>query len=139
MRLKPRHYVLLAVLIGLGIFNLVHFHRAKEKPGAAPGVTSRGVSPVWDDFDKAAAARDADNPTFEAALKGLNDAIDAASAQRFPPRPDAAELDGLRGCRTWLEFYRQYHLHPAAKNPVTPEQTRAHVEGCQAQHQDVSR
>lgn len=138
MRLKPRHYVLFAVLIGLGIFNLIRFHRAKEQPGAAPGVTSRGSSPVWEEFDKAAVARDADDGSFEAALKQLGDAIDAASAQKFPPRPDAAELDGLRGCKTWLEFYRQYHLHPNAKNPVSADKTQEHVASCQARHRDTA-
>lgn len=139
MRLKPRHYVLIAVLIGLGVFNLWRFHHMKQQPGAAPGVTSRGNSPVWQDFDTAAAARDADETVFQPAFKALGDAINTASAQKFPPRDDAPELDGLRGCKTWLEVYRHEHLHPSVNGPGWADKSKAHVDSCQANHRDSAK
>lgn len=139
MRLKSRHYVLLALLLGLGIFNLIRYEQVKHTPGAKPGELSRGSSPAWDAFDKAAIARDADDATFLPAFKALGEAIDTASAEKFPPRDDAPELDGLRGCKTWLEVYRHEHLHPSVNGPGWVDKAKTHVDSCQATHRDSSK
>src|ERR1700749_2800591 len=102
MRFRPRHYILIAIIVALGVYNFIRMHRAPQRV-IAPTNDSVSVGPVpqspaWQAFDKAAALRDAADDQFQPALSALKQQIVSASTQE---RPD------LNGCQTWLIFYRQ--------------------------------
>jgi hypothetical protein len=141
MKLKPRHYALIALLLVLGAYNIF---RLRSKRLAHPGTTLRvettppkhGTSPLWNSYDKAAgdALSGAPDPQFQADLQGLTQSLTTAV-------PDAqttsAELADLSGCRTWLLFYRSERVHPTNKPDWLPE-TRGHVMSCTQNHWDMS-
>jgi hypothetical protein len=134
MRLRPRHYVLIAVILALGVFNFVRSRRAHDK--IAVFVTrdnSTFLGPVsqsaaWQSFDQAAALRDAPDPQFQPALHAFDQQIDSASA---------AEKPDLHGCQTWLLFYREGALHASA-NDTWRQRSTQHLNTCVSQHRDVS-
>ena len=131
MRLRPRHYILIAVILALGIYNLVRMHRAPQRV-IAPTNSSVSVglvsqSPAWRAFDKAAALRDAGDDQFQSALFALKHEIASAPAK---------EKQDLDGCQTWLIFYRQ-NAHAAA-NDAWRQRSTQHLNSCVSQHRDVS-
>ncbi len=130
MQLRPRHFILLAVVIGLFVFNIVR-HRRAQPPATftqpAPAiVTTRPSSPAWTAFDHAATLRDAPDAQFQSAYRNLQQQIAAG-----PPQP------GIEGCLTWLEFYRQGILHPA-RDPQWKARSEHHLDGCIQHHADIS-
>ena len=131
MRFRPRHYVLIAIILALGIYNLIRMHRAPQRV-IAPTNNSVCVgpisqSPAWQAFDKAAALRDADDGQFKPALEQLRQQMESASAQEMPD---------LNGCQTWLLFYRQ-NAHASAQDTWRQRSTQ-HLDNCVSQHRDVS-
>lgn len=131
MRFRPRHYVLIVVILALGIYNVIRMHRAPQRV-IAPTNNSVSIGPVsqspaWQSFDKAASLRDAGDDQFQPALLSLKQQIDTASAQE---KPD------LGGCQTWLLFYRQ-NAHAAASDSWRQRSTQ-HLNNCVSQHRDVS-
>jgi|SRR5215469_12728098 len=131
MRFRPRHYVLIAIILVLGVYNLVRMHRASQRviaPTAVPvSVGPVSQSPAWQAFDKAASLRDASDEQFQPALDQLKQQMASASAQE---RPD------LNGCQTWLLFYRQ-NAHASAQDTWRQRSTQ-HLDNCVSQHRDVS-
>ena len=131
MRFRPRHYVLIAIILALGVYNLIRMHRAPQRV-IAPTNNSVSVgpisqSPAWQAFDKAAALRDAGDDQFQPALSALKQQIASTSAQ---------ERQDLEGCQTWLLFYRQ-NAH-AAPNDTWRQRSTQHLNNCISQHRDVS-
>ncbi len=131
MRFRPRHYVLIAVILALGVYNFVRMHRASQRVVAPTDVTiSSGPvpqSPAWQAFDKAASLRDAAGDQFEPALSALKQQIDASSEKQKP------DLDG---CQTWLLFYRQ-NAHASAQD-VWRQRSTQHLDNCARYHRDIS-
>lgn len=130
MRFRPRHYVLIVIILALGVYNLVRMHRASQRVIAPTNVSVSGPvsqSPAWQAFDKAASLRDASDDRFQAALTTLKQQIDTASAQEKP------DLDG---CQTWLLFYRQ-NAHASAQNAWRQRSTQ-HLDNCARYHRDIS-
>ncbi len=142
MRLKPRQYVLIVLIIGIGAFNYVRARRAEQPAPAAaaavPANVKAGMAPAWPLYDSAAAARDADDAQWQPALKAVNDAIDGTNTTASPPQASGSEMIDLHGCQTWLLFYRNEHLHPTSK-PGWLAETKQHVDSCVAQHRDIAR
>jgi hypothetical protein len=132
MRLRPRQYVLIALILLVGAFNLYRVHRLRAKATAlapAPAVVALAPAPpassaAWSAFDAAAALRDAPDAQFQPALSTLNQKPDAATGDIF-------------GCKTWLLFYRQNLLHPSRDQDWKLRSER-HLKGCTTQHQDTS-
>ncbi|HTV08816.1 MAG TPA: hypothetical protein VMD97_07220 [Candidatus Aquilonibacter sp.] len=130
MRFRPRHYILIAIILALGLYNLYRMHRPHATRVETVNVVPAGPvsqSPSWQAFDKAAALRDAPDAQFEPVLQQLHHEIDIASAKEKP------DLDG---CQTWLIFYRQ-NSHAAANDPWRQRSTQ-HLNNCVSQHRDIS-
>lgn len=131
MRFRPRHYVLITIILALGIYNLIRMHRAPQRV-IAPTNNSVAVvpisqSPAWQAFDKAAALRDAGDDQFQPALSALNQQMDSASAH---------EKQDLDGCHTWLLYYR--HYANAGSQDTWRQRSTQHLNNCVSQHRDVS-
>ncbi len=126
MRLKPRHYLLLAVLVALGIWNVLRYHRARQAVVEGP----RSGSPAWQAFDHAASLRDAPDAQFTPALESLRTQTENTTS------PQGSDL---RGCQMWLLYYR--HSAPAASGKPGDWAILAtsHVQTCVADHRDVGR
>jgi hypothetical protein len=131
MRFRPRHYILIAIILALGIYNVIRMHRAPQRV-IAPTNNSVSVgpipqSPAWQAFDKAAALRDASDDQFQPVLSALKQQIYTASAQEKP------DLDG---CQTWLLFYRQ-NAH-ASPQDIWRHRSAQHLNNCVSYHRDIS-
>jgi hypothetical protein len=129
MRLRPRHFVLLAIVLGVFIFNIVRNRHKQPVAIVAPApivLPPRSTSSAWTAFDHAATLRDAPDPQFQPAFQALQQQIAAAPAQ-----------PGMEGCLTWLEFYRQGVLHPA-RDPQWRSRSQNHLDACVRYHADIS-
>jgi hypothetical protein len=131
MRFRPRHYVLSAIILVLGVYNLIRMHRAPQRVIAptnnSVSVGSISQSPAWQAFDKAASLRDAGDDQFQPALQQLKQQMTSASAQ---------EKSDLNGCQTWLLFYRE-NAHASAQDSWRQRSTQ-HLNNCVSQHRDLS-
>ena len=127
MRLRPRHYLLIAVLLGLGLWNLVRSRRALHSAGTAATVSG---SPAWQAFDRAAALRDAPEAQFSPTLDQLKPQTDAATG------PDAADL---RDCQMWLLYYRHSVPMAAGRSGDWSRLATGHVQSCMTTHRDIGR
>ena len=128
MQLRPRHFVLLALVIGLFVINILRHRRRPPVTYAPPAPVvagPRSTAPAWTAFDHAATLRDAPDAQFQPALENLQQQSSDAAPQ------------GLAGCMTWLEFYRQGVLHPA-RDPQWKARSEHHLDGCVQYHADIS-
>jgi hypothetical protein len=131
--LKPRHFVLIAVIFALFAFNLYR-NRHSKQPADGPGriVTTTHPAPVqtptWTAFDKAAAQRDAPNEQFDPLMQAFQKQLDATH--------DTTTSD-LGGCLTWLQFYRQGVNHPS-KDTSWKDRSERHLNGCVQYHLDTT-
>jgi hypothetical protein len=131
MRFRPRHYVLIAIIVALGVFNIVRARHPRQPQSVTVSTTPQGPvpqSPAWAAFDKAAGLRDAPDSTFQPALQDLKHQAQTA------PAGQKADLDG---CQTWLLFYRQGAMH-AASQDAWRQRSMKHLNDCVAQHRDIS-
>ncbi len=135
MRLRPRHYLLIALVLALGVYNLLRSVRAWHR--AATAITGSGEapaggpsSPAWASFDQAAGLRDAPEPQFTPALEALRTQANAAGGN------DGADV---RNCLMWLEYYR--HSVPMAGGNANSWGMLAtgHVHTCMTEHRDTGR
>jgi hypothetical protein len=135
MSLRPRHYVLLAVIIGLFVYRIV-VHREHEKNLAsfnnapAPVIVSKPKlnTPAWAAYDTLAGYRDAPTAEYKPAFDDLQRLIP------LDPNQNDGHIEDLKGCLTWLEFYRQ---GAAQTNPDPKMHARAahHIDDCVQYHQ----
>ena len=127
MRLHPRHYILIAVLLALGIYNLVRLTRARH---ATPPATTAPGSPGWQAFDHAASLRDAPDAQFTPALNALRAQTESAIG------PEATDL---RGCQMWLLYYRHSVPMASGKPGDWAMLATSHVQSCLTNHRDIGR
>lgn len=136
MRFRPRHYVLITILLLLGAFNLYRAHHARNAPATVPShaparenePTPPQAAAAWAAFDKAAGLRDAAADQFTPAAKDLEHQIEIAQP--------ASVVTDVKGCQTWLQFYRQSVLHPS-RDTSWHDRSTQHLNACVAQHADV--
>ena len=126
MRFHSRHYVLIAIIVLLGIWNFVRVRRAHEA-----AVTSAGPdTPGWHAFAEAAQLKDAPDAKF-------NPALDALRAQTGSTTgPEAADL---RGCQMWLLYYRHSVPMAGGKPGDWAMLASGHVQSCLTNHRDIGR
>jgi len=125
MQLRPRHYVLLAVVIGLFVFNIVRSHNRKKAEQAALQQTNALAGPAWAAFDKAAGLKDAPDADFQPAFTALRNATEGPSTESSDM---VLALTDVRACKTWLVFYR---------TPSWRANAKKHVDGCAQYHRDT--
>ena len=137
MHLRPRHYILIALILLLGVYNVMRLRRARP---AAPDPIARHTpviagprqeSAAWTAFDQAAALRDAPDAQFSPALSAFHKQTSAGSGSDASPGPD------LQGCTTWLQFYRQSILHPS-RDLTWHNRSTEHLDSCVKYHRDLS-
>ena len=136
MNLRPRHYILLAVVIGLFIFNIVRHRRDQRNltstnntPAPVVMTTPRINTPAWVAFDHAASLRDDPPATFSPALHDLQQLIPV------DPNQKDGHIEDINGCLTWLEFYRQ-GAQPIHPDPTMKDRAIRHINDCVKLHKD---
>ncbi len=114
MQLRPRHYILLVVVISLFVYNVIKHRHDERARQAALQSTNSLAAPAWAAYDKTAALRDAPEAQFQPAFTDLRSATEGPDAQQ----PDKAQaLTDVIACKTWLLFYRTPSWrHNAQKN-----------------------
>ena len=127
MRLQPRHYVLIGLIVLLGLWNFVRLRRTRTAPA---NVAHETGTPGWQAFDHAANLRDAPEPQFMPALNALRARTESSTG---------TEAADLRNCQMWLLYYR--HTVPMASGRPNDWATLAsgHVQSCLTNHRDVGR
>ncbi len=128
MRLQPRHYVLLGLVLLLGIWNLVRLNRARHPAVAPAGAVAD--TPGWEAFDHAASLRDAPEAQFTPALDALRTQTESTTG------PQAADL---RGCQMWLLYYRHSVPMAGGKPGDWAMLASGHVQSCLTNHRDIGR
>ncbi len=130
MSFRPRHYLLIALLLGIFAFN---YWRRAHQPQPAPQATAVAVvptappadTPAWRAFDHANSLRDAPTTQFAPALQSLQ------QTQAATPSP------GITGCLTWLEFYRQ-GMAQTRTDPQMHDRSLRHLAACTKYHADTT-
>jgi hypothetical protein len=137
MRLRPRHYILFAIIVAIFIFNMVRHRRdqrnAISNTTPAPIVVANSPrlnTPAWVAYDHAASLRDANDADFQTALKDLNQLIP------LDPNQTDGHLTDIKGCITWLEFYRQ-GMAQTRTDPQMKARSIHHVDNCVKYHLDT--
>ncbi|MDE1160977.1 MAG: hypothetical protein PW792_03405 [Acidobacteriaceae bacterium] len=131
MTLKPRQIILLVIVLALGAWNLYRYRQAKHLTTAAPADASTQSQQLWAAFDNAASLRDAPTEQFSPAFKALQSAEAAVPSPNLKVNADL--LADVRGCKTWLEFYRSHKNDPSWQEPLSH-----HLKGCTEQHHDTT-
>ncbi len=131
MRLRPRHYVLFLLIVGVFVFNIVRNRHRRAAPDTTPAPivvhnAPPAQTPGWLAFDRAVGLRDAPTADFVPALHALQ--------QQLPTDPNAADL---RGCLTWLEFYRQ-GMAQVRSDAQMKDRSIHHLAGCTKYHLDTT-
>lgn len=137
MRLRPRHYVLLAIILGLFVYNIIR-HRQYERElkslstAPAPVIINkpRLNTPAWAAYDQVASLRDAPASDYSPAFKDLQTLLP------LDPNQKDGHIEAINGCLTWLEFYRQgmVQVHP---DPQMKTRATHHIENCVKYHLDT--
>ncbi len=128
MQLRPRHFVLLAVVIGLFVFNIVRHRRQQHQllleQQQTQSTATGALAVAWSVYDHAASLRDAPDAQFQAAFAALRSATEADIPNQTP-----LALSDIRACKTWLYFYR---------NPEWRANATKHINGCTKYHRDTT-
>ena len=132
--MPARRILLLAIIALLLVYNLWHFNHTRKASEPAPAPEASVVSNnLWNDYIQAASVRDASDEQFQNALTNLTNARDNV---RNPNLKSNAELlADIRGCTTWLLFYRQTVNKPHP-DPAWRERSLAHIQSCSQNHAD---
>jgi hypothetical protein len=131
MSLRPRHYILLAVVLGLFVYNIVRHRHDDRNAIPQPAASVRASlgppvdTPAWRAFDHAAALKDAPPATFDPALAALHTELGKVPSQ------------DIEGCLVWLEFYRQGMAQTRTDSQMR-DRSLHHLAGCTRFHLDTT-
>ncbi|MGA7155211.1 MAG: hypothetical protein WBY53_00090 [Acidobacteriaceae bacterium] len=138
MTLRPRHYILLAVILGLFVYRII-LHREHENnlrslstaPAPVLTMNPRANTPAWAAYDTLAGDRDAPTSVYKPAFDDLQKLLPQ------DPNQKDGHIEDIKGCLTWLEFYRQ---GAAQTNPDQSMHARAarHIDDCVKYHQSTA-
>jgi hypothetical protein len=136
MRLRPRHYVLFLIIVAVFLYNIVrHRHDERNAISSTPApvvITGpRSNTPAWAAFDHAASLRDAPDSEFQPALADLHQLMP------LDPNQNDGHLTDIKGCLTWLEFYRQ-GMAQTRTDPQMKDRSIHHLDGCTKYHLDTT-
>jgi hypothetical protein len=142
MKLHPRHFVLIAIIIGLLIFNVYRHRHAQQQTTfsqqAAPVLLAPSiyadpaVNNAWIDFEHAAALRDAPAAQFQLVLDTFNTAQAAIHTTTANAASDPT-ID-LQNCKVWLISYRSGTM----TGPNARTQASEHIDRCVRLHRDAA-
>ncbi len=138
MSLRPRHYVLLAIVLGLFLFNIVR-HRRDQRNLTSTSTTPAPVvvtkprldTPAWAAYDHAAALRDDPPATYEPAIQDLQKLLP------LDPNQNDGHLQDIHDCLTWLGVYRQGAAQSQSNHSIKAIAAH-HIDNCVKYHQDTS-
>jgi hypothetical protein len=134
MQLRPRHYILLAIILGLFVFNMIRHRRDQRNAISntpAPIVLKpRADTPAWAAFDHAAALRNDPPATYEPAVHDLQQLLP------LDPNQNDGHLTDIHGCLTWLGIYRQGAAQTHPTNSMKDIASH-HIDDCVKFHQDT--
>ena len=132
MRFRPRHYVLIVIILALGVYNLMRMHRAPQRV-IAPTNSLRQRWPGLT-IARVAGLRQGRQPPRRW-RRSVSARTPAASSSRSTSA-SAQEKQDLDGCQTWLLFYRQ-NAHASPQDAWRQRSTQ-HLNNCVSHHRDVS-
>jgi len=142
MQLRPRHFVLIALIIGIFAFNVYRHRHAQQQSTfsqqAAPVLLTPStysdptVNNAWIDFEHVAALRDAPAAQFQPALDIFNKAQAAIHTTTVNAASDPT-ID-LENCKVWLISYRSGTL----TGPNAHTQASEHIDRCVRLHRDAA-
>jgi hypothetical protein len=142
MRLHPRHFVLIAIIIGIFAFNVYRHRRTQQastfSQQAAPILlqpsiyADPAVNNAWIDFEHAAALRDAPAAQFQPVLEKFNTAQAAIHTTAANAASDPT-ID-LENCKVWLISYRSGTL----TGPNAHTQASEHIDRCVRLYRDAA-
>jgi len=142
MQLRPRHFVLIAIIIGIFAFNVYRHRHAQQQSTfsqqAAPVLltpstySDPAVNNTWIDFEHVAALRDAPAVQFQPALDVFNKAQAAIHTTTVNAAADPT-ID-LENCKVWLVSYRSGTL----TGPNAHTQASEHIDRCVRLHRDAA-
>jgi len=124
MQLKPRHLVLLAIILLIFAYDIYRSHQRKQQEAHDLQQTNSVAATAWTAYDHAASLRDASEDQFQTAFTSLRNATEGPTADQ-----NAQALTDVRTCKTWLVFYR---------NPQWRDNAKKHVDGCVQYHRDTA-
>ncbi len=135
MQLRPRHYVLLAVILGLFVFNMIR-HRRDDR-----NAISNTPAPVLINkprIDTPPGPPSTTPPPFATMLPPSYTPAyqDLQKLLPLDPNQQDGHLADIHGCMIWLEFYRQgmAQTHP---DPQMKARALHHLDNCVKYHQDT--
>jgi len=141
MQLRPRHFILLAIIVGLFVFN-IYRHRRTQQPTfsqqAAPVLlepstyADPAINNAWIDYEHAATQRDAPAAQFNPLLDTFNKAQTAIHTTIANSANDPT-ID-LENCKVWLLSYRSGTI----TGPSAHTQALQHVDRCVRLHRDAA-
>ncbi len=126
--MRPRHYVLIALLLGVFVFNMV---RARHRNAVAPMPANATVGTIsetqfaWTQYEHAAALKDAPAAQYAMALQTFDNAF-----AHVPSTPGAHDRSDMETCRMWLQQYRSPST--GSMHSMAPH----HVDTCAHDHVD---
>ncbi|MDE1154912.1 MAG: hypothetical protein PW735_04180 [Acidobacteriaceae bacterium] len=130
--LKPRQIIMVVIILLLGAWNVWRYQQQRHVASSSVLVTRLTPvdSEVWTAFEKAASLRDAPEEQFAPAFA----AVQAAESAVQNPNllSNANILSNVRGCMTWLEFYRGH------KDAAWHTRSQQHLDACVHDHRDES-
>lgn len=139
-----RRVLLLSILLILVAYNLWRYNHQRHLAGTStvsttqPRLTdpSATAAAMWNAYDQAATLADAPDAQFQPAFDNVR--TQSASIDSPNLKPNADTLADIRGCMTWLMFYRQ-NVNKPHPDAAWKNRALSHLQSCKQNHADIAR